>query len=32
MMSCAIDALECGVYVQWDRARTPKVAMYVFKA
>jgi hypothetical protein len=32
VMACAIDALECAVYVQWDRSRTPKAAMYVFKA
>ena len=32
LMSCAIDELECTVYLQWDRARTPKAAMHVFKA
>ena len=31
LMSCAIDELGCAVYIQWDRARTPKASMHVFK-
>jgi hypothetical protein len=32
IMSCAIDELECAVYIQWEAAKTPHTSIWVYKA